>query len=386
MKTLNKPEQPNTSHQSNGAVLFLVFVCLAVVLFVALILIGDIKAPSEVMPVQDVAIMDAFDSVIHDAMAQAEDAAYSVPKVFWMADNAEKGHVPDPEKYGTTDDPSTLQWLLDDAQALLQGQDTLFSTDITLMPDSVATYYLDESIFAITWKQVFDGCVYTISEVKVSHPSQFRRHLEGGVFGVVNLSTPTLMSREVNAVVGSAADHYLGRKSGIIVYDREVKRFNLEEYIDICYINNQGDMLFSYAGDFLDKESAQKFVDENNICFSLAFGPIIIDNGIRQEITQYELGEVHDKYARAALCQMDDLHYLVITANTEGPYRQHLTIHQFARQVETFGCKMAYTLDGGNTGSIVMNGNLINRTTFGYERFQCDLIYFCTAVPNRDQT
>ena len=40
-----------------------------------------------------------------------------------------------------------------------------------------------------------------------------------------------------------------------------------------------------------------------------------------------------------------------------------------------------YTLYGGNTGSIVMNGKLINRSPFGYKRSHGDLIYFATALP-----
>ena len=120
--------------------------------------------------------------------------------------------------------------------------------------------------------------------------------------------------------------------------------------------------------------------------FSLAFGPIIVDNGVRREISHYVLGEVNDEYARAALCQMGNLHYLVVTANREGIYWKHLNINEFSEQVEKFGCDKVYTLDGGNTGSIVMNGKLINRTTFGHERWQGDLLYFCTAIPNTNET
>lgn len=363
----------------------LAVLCLAFIFLGALILGSNSKPLPAVMPQDDVAIMNTFDSVIAEAMSEAESAAVSVPKKFWLSEDTEKAPVPDPEKYGTSDDPASLQWLLDEAQPLLQGQETLFSTDITLMPGTAATYYLDESIFAITWKQVIDNTVYTISEIKISHPSQLRRHLEGGVIDGPTLSTPTLMSQSVNAVVGSAADHYLGRRAGIIVYDGEVKRVNLAEHVDVCYIDDQGDLVFSYAGELTDIESAQKFVDENNISFSIAFGPIIIDNGQRREISHYMLGEVHDKYARAALGQMGELHYLVITANKEGPYWRHITIHQFAQHVEAFGCEKVYTLDGGNTGSIVMNGKLINRTTFGYERWQGDLLYFCTAIPNHNE-
>lgn len=365
--------------------LLLSVICLAFT-FLGLVILCTGKLPlPAAKPADSVTIMDVFDQAVQDALLQAEDAAVSVPKTFWLAEDAVKGPVPDPEKYGSADDPSTLQWLLDDAQTLLQGQDTLFSTDIELMPGSVATYYLDESIFAITWKQVFDNCVYTISEIKISHPSQFRRHLEGGVFDGPTLSLPTLMSRSVNAVVGSAGDHYLGRRAGIIVYEGEVKRVDLAQHVDVCYIDDQGDLIFSYAGDLLDMESAQKFVDENHISFSLSFGPILVDNGVRRHISHYMLGEVHDKYARAALCQRDDLHYLVVTANKESIYWNHLTIHQFADRIESFGCEKVYTLDGGNTGSIVMNGNLINRTTFGYERFQGDLLYFCTAIPDGNE-
>lgn len=369
-------------HLKIFAAVILMVVCLVLVSFGLLIMASGQKTLPDVKEIEDVSIMDSLDQLVLDAMTQAEEAALRVPKKFWLSDDAVQGMVPDPENYGATDDPSSLGWLLEDAQALLQGQETLFSTDITLMPGSEAIYYLDESIFAITWKQVFDNCVYTISEIKISHPSQFRRHLEGGVFDGLSLSLPTIMSQSVNAVVGSAADHYLGRRAGILVYDGEVKRIHLAQHVDVCYINDQGDLVFSYAGELLDKESAQKFVDENHISFSLAFGPILIDNGTRREISHYMLGEVNDKYARAALGQMDDLHYLVITANREGKYWDHLTIHQFARQVETFGCEKVYTLDGGNTGSIVMNGKLINRTTFGHERFQGDLLYFCTAVPD----
>lgn len=372
-----RPKQLNIA----AVILLPLFCCFSVLMF-SLLTVRTERNQDILPDVADVAIMDCFDRFVANELTAADQAAKSVPKQFWLPDDALKGSVPDPKKFGTANDPSTLQWLLDDAQTLLNGQDTLFSTDITLMPGSVATYYLDDSIFAITWKQVMDNTVYTISEIKISHPSQFRRHIQGGQIDKVDLSIPTKMSRDVNAVVGSAADHYLGRRAGIIVYDGIVRRVDLPKYVDVCYIDKQGNLLFSYAGEILDKESAQTFVDENNISFSMSFGPVIVDEGVRCEPADYTLGEVNDKYARAALCQMDDLHYLVVTANAEGVYWSHLTIHQFAQRVATFGCKKAYTLDGGNTGSIVMNGKLINRTTFGYERFQGDLIYFCTAIPN----
>lgn len=358
-----------------------VFCCLLVVLM-GIFITGISRERPIPEEAADAAIMDSLDRFVSDALTEAEEAARSVRKRFWLDEDAKKGPVPDPAKFGTTSDPASLQWLLDEAQVLLDGQETLFSTDIVLKPDTEAMYYLDDTIFAVTWKQIIDRTVYTISEIKVSDPSQFRRHLEDETFDGPKLSTPSKMSRTVNAVVGSSADHYRGRKAGIIVYDGEVKRINRQDKVDVCYIDVNGDLHFSYRGQLMDLESAQKFVDENQISFSIAFGPILVDNGVRCEPGYYTLGEVNDKYARAALCQMGPLHYLVVTANAEPGYWAHLTIHQFAQRIAEFDCEKAYALDGGNTGSIVMNGKLINRTTFGYERAQGDLLYFCTAIPD----
>ena len=354
-----------------------------VLLFIALMLLRPHEG-EKVQASQDVGIMDGLDFFVFDSLSEAEYAARSVPKRFWLQEDAEKGPVPNPELFGTTSDPTTLQWLLDDAQVLLDGQDTLFTTQTPLIDGTVATYYLDETIFAVTWKQAINRTCYTITEIKVSDPSQFRRHLEDSVFDGRKLSTPTKMSRKVNAVVGTSADHYRGRKAGIIVYDGEVKRANNMTRVDVCYVDRNGDLHFTYRNQIKDIQEAQQFVDDNNISFSMAFGPILIDNGVRCEPRSYTLGEVNGKFARAALCQMGPLHYVVVAANAEGRNSHHIDIHEFAAVLDTFGVQKAYALDGGNTGSIVMNGKLINKTTFGYEREQGDIIYFCTAIPDNE--
>jgi len=356
--------------------------CTMLVMLILLVLSFTGFDPVPIEPAKDVAISAQFSSLVDDALQQAESAALSVPKKYWLPEDTLVAPVPNPECFGSTDDPSSLQWLLDEAAGILDGQDTLFSTEIELLPHSKAIYYLDASIFAVTWKQKLANSAYTISEIKVSHPSQFRRYVADGIFDNKKLYTPSTMSKMVHAVVGSSADHYRGRRMGIIVYDGEVKRVDNPNRIDVCYVDNMGDLIFSYQGDLTGMEDAQAFVDQHNIQFSIAFGPILVDNGVRCEPETYALGEVNDNYARAALCQMDDLHYLVVTANYDSGCGHSPTIHDFAEVVSTFGCEKAYALDGGNTGSIVMNGKLINRTPFGYERLQGDIIYFCTAIPN----
>ncbi len=287
---------------------------------------------------------------------------------------------PNQDCYGQTDDPSTLEGLLEEAAYLLDGQSLYFSTDVELFEGSQVTYYLDESIFAVTWKEVHEGSVYTFSEIKVAHASQFRRHLAGGEYGSDIQYLPTEMAASVNAVVASSGDFYRFRDFGAVVYQGIARRVE-GTYAETCYIDSSGDLHFTYAGEVLTVADVQAFVDENDIQFSLAFGPVLVDNYELVEHTWYGVGEINEGYARAALCQMDTLHYIVVAANTEGAYGDIPTVATFAKYIAATGCKMAYCLDGGQTAAIIMHDELITRPVSGPQRTISDIIYFATAVP-----
>ncbi len=328
-----------------------------------------------------VGIMDRFDMLMTNEISDALDGILAVEKTYWLNDDDLIAPEPNQDCYGETDDPSSLQWLLDEADALLDVGDTTFSLDVQLQPGTKVMYYLDETIFAITWKQVIDNCVYTFSEVKIAHPSQFRRFLAGGEYGSDKQFITTDMAATVNAVVASSGDFYKFRNYGIIVYDGVVQRCSGWS-VDTCFIDDQGDLIFAKAGEITDKETAQQFVDDNNIRFSLAFGPVLIDNYERCNPSSYILGEISDRFPRAALCQKDSLHYVVVISNHDGAYWQTPTLAEFAKRLETYGFEKAYTLDGGQTAVIAMNDQLINKVHFGYQRQISDIFYFATAIPD----
>lgn len=344
----------------------------------------------------DMAIMEQFDAYVdgkvggvRNTLLNAQSEEPIVPEtqepvreriIYEIADGTQVAPEPNQECFGETDDPTTLQWLLDEAEFLLDGQELFFSTDVELFAGSKVLYYLDDSIFAVTWKEVHDGSVYTFSEIKVSHPSQFRRHLAGGEYGSEMQYYTTEMAESVNAVVASAGDFYRFRDFGISVYEGEVRRVE-GTYAETCYIDGNGDMHFTYGGDILTTAEAKEYVAEKDIRFSLAFGPVLVDNYEVVEHTWYGVGEITEGYARSALCQMDDLHYIVATANTEGPWGEIPTVKMFTKNIAATGCRMAYCLDGGQTATIVMNDQLINRPVYGQQRKISDIIYFATAVP-----
>ena len=329
------------------------------------------------------AAMDSFDNLVAEPIAQAQDVLKNAKRVFWIPDDAQIAPKPNDACYGEATDPSTLQWLLDAAAELLDGQETVFSTDIEIYPGSTITYYLDESIFVVTWQELLDKYCYTFSEVKIMHPSQFRRHLANNEYDSDYIHPVSRMAGMTNAVLATSADFYLGRNHGIIVYQGEVKRTEHADLVDTCFIDEDGNMILTHADEILGDEAAQAFVDANNIDFSLAFGPILIKDGQRCDPATYYLGEVNKNYPRAALCQKDDLHYVFVAANAKGSNKKSPTIRKFTDNIEKLNCSQVYTLDGGRTVTISMNGKAKNPLRES-ERWISDIIYFATAIPSAE--
>ena len=321
-----------------------------------------------------------FNRFITNETSDALSGIVTIPKEYWLNDADRVAPKPNQENFGQAQSASELQWLLDDAAKLLDGQETLFTTETPVKPETVVNYYLDETIFAVTWKQILHGGVYTFSEIKVAHPSQFRRFMAGGEYGSDALYTTTEMSASVNAVVASSADYYSYRPYGTTVMDGITYRAN-DITLDVCFIDDNSDLLFVHRGALPTKEDVERYVEENNVRFSLAFGPILIEDGELVVPKTYVTGEISKNLARAALCQLGPLHYVVVTVNME-PYSVNMpNLRLFSQTLYDLGIPNAYSLDGGQTATIVMNNQLINSVSYGDQRDISDIIYFATALP-----
>ena len=381
-------ESENNLTPKPGRWLLIPAVLLLVVLISALLIFLKPRREQAAAPRPGIThIAESGCKLVRTSIDAALDYAGSIPIPHYeIPAGSLSGEEPDPDCYGTTTDPGSLQWLLKDAQWLLDGQDTLFQPDIAIMEGTEVTYYLDRTIFAVSWKQVIDNFIYTFAEVKVRDPSQFRRYLVNGEFNSRPLYTTARMAPMVNAVVASSGDYYRGRKHGIVVYEGTVYRFHAPEIMDICFVDEQGNLILKPRGSFTSKVEAQQFVDDNAVSFSLSFGPILIDNGERCEPESYAFGEINDTYPRAALCQRDDLHYVVVTANGGSRYWNYPTIHDFAENLAEMGFRAAYAIDGGNTGTIVMNDTVQNPISLSKMRAISDCLYFATAFPAEEKS
>lgn len=316
--------------------------------------------------------------------AACREGATLYPLRFRIDEDALSAPAPDPDRFGSTDDPAVIQALLETetAKKLIGDEKPVWSSDIERIPGTQIQYYLDETILAIVWQEVANRGVGTFSEVFVADGSQLRRKIDGDEYGSMEFRTTTQFAQETNAVLALGGDFYNhDRACGIVVYQRQIYRFEPDS-CDTCFITADGDMLFAYRGQFTTQEEAQSFVDENDVLFSLCFGPVLIDDG--QDVTPetYRWGEVNDEYARSALGMFGKGHYMTVNMNCQLPNYYYLsTLRACADEMVKRGCQKAYTLDGGQTATTVFNFQLVNPVQFGWEKTISDIIYFGTALP-----
>lgn len=326
-------------------------------------------------------VMDRYDRYITNSFSDALDGVLSIKKVYWLSDSDLVAPEPNPACYGEVSNPRDMQVIINQARDLLEGQELVFSTDVVLCPGTVIRYYYDPTILAITWQEVIDGAVYTMSEVKIADDSQFRRFLSDGKYGSGSKYLTSEMAKSVNAVVAVNGDYYAMRQFGTIVYNSQMMRMEGLR-MDCCFIDGNGDMHFVERGEITSEAEMEKYLEERAVRFSLAFGPILVEDGKTVKIKNpYCEGEIYAANPRAALCQKDSLHYLMVLVSGPPEYDRLPSLARFAQRIQEMGVDKAYNLDGGRSAILVMNDEQVN---YVYERRISDIVYFATAIPGED--
>ena len=326
-------------------------------------------------------LSDKLDVYVNNAASDAlGDLAY-IRKLYTIQESATVAPAPDPNGFGMTYDPADITALIHKASILLDGQRVVFDPTADFVPGEPICYYLDDTILVIAWKEFIERRTCTCVEVKIAHGSQIRRKLTEDTYGSSVQLYASELAKASNAVVAANADFYAFRPIGVTVYQRKLYRFNPHQ-LDLCFINSEGDMIFTRAGELTSEEQTQRFVDENDILFSLAFGPVLVDNGELQYCANYPMGEIGEEFSRSCIAMTDKLHYLLMTINWNDEYdTPRANVNELARIIYSKNVWKAYNLDGGQTSEIVFMGAPYNRVDWKNERVVSDIIYFATAIP-----
>ena len=344
-------------------------------------------------------LISRLDAGLNNAKADALSDIAFIPKHYSIPEGETVAPRPQEANFGSVS-PSNAAAIMDVIQlardsGLLEGQDMIFRSDLNFEPSTDIQYYYDETILTILWKELIDGNTVSCCEVKVADASQFRRKLVDDNFGSPRKLFATSIAASVNAVVAMNADFYMFRDFGIVVYDRELYRFSEDTYTgsykkynctDTMFVTDQGDFVFWHRLQEATPEQMKAFIRDNNILFTIAFGPVLVENGELQVCDWYPAGEIDRGYSRAGIGQKDHLHYFYMSLNHSAQKEARWTVNYFGEKMYERGLKQAYCLDGGQTSEIVWRGAPFNYIDFGGEREVSDIMYFATAIPETEGT
>lgn len=384
-KAPKEPKQPKPVRNVPAVLTaLLVIVSMVCMLWVGVAVHPDTGTATAVASEKKLNMAEKLNVYMNNAAADALSNLTYIKKLYTIPESDLVAPKPQAQ-FGSTYDPAEVQAVVDQAAELLDGQTLAWNPGIEFWDGEPIQYYYDETILAITWKEIINNNMVTFGEVKLAHGSQLRRALAGNTYGSSVEEYPTNMASNVNAVLAINGDFYNFRDLGITVYQREMYR-HAPSKVDTAYFTADGDMIFSKRGELMDEAEARQFIEDNNVVFSTAFGPVMVENGEKVTTTQYPIGEIEKKYSRAAIGQRDELHYILMTVNYEGPCQYTCTLAQATDYIHSKGVEKAYALDGGQTSSMVFNGELVNRVDWGNERTMSDIIYFASAVPEGGAT
>ena len=402
-KTKKKRKKENFATKLGFGLLSLIFaaVSVGVLAWSLLNLHPDTAAGSSesLKPQGSTNLVSRLDDGLNNSKANAlRDITY-IPKHYSIPEGDTVAPKPQEANFGSVSPADAAQLLdvIEEARktGLLEGQDMIFSPDLNFRPDTDIQYYCDETILTILWKELIDGNTVSCCEVKIADASQFRRKFVDDTFGSSNKLFATSLAASVNAVVAMNADFYMFRDFGIVVYDRDLYRFSEANYTgsykkynctDTMFVTDQGDFLFWHRLEEATPEEMEAWIADNNIVFSIAFGPVLVENGELQICDWYPAGEIDRGYSRAGIGQKDHLHYFYMSLNHSPEKEARWTVNQFGERMYERGLQQAYCLDGGQTSEIVWRGAPFNYIDFGGEREVSDIIYFATAIPETEGT
>ncbi len=323
-----------------------------------------------------------LDVYINNAASDALGDLTYIKKIYKIAETDTVAPKPNETCYGVTTDISVIEGVIAAAEELLDGQETVWQPDLPFYPGTEFFYYRDATILVIVWKEIIEERCATISEVKIADGSQFRRKLTEDTYGSSVQLYASELSTAANAVVAMNADYYAYRQTGLTVYQRQLYRNNPGK-LDTCFITSAGDMLFIRAGELEGDDAVRQYIADNDVLFSLSFGPVLVENGEAQYCESYPIGEIDMEYSRAGIGMTDELHYLLMTVN-HTDMRPRANVNEFARFMAAKGCVKAFNLDGGQTSEIVFRQAPVNHVDFDAERTVSDIIYFATAIPEKE--
>ncbi|NLO84160.1 MAG: phosphodiester glycosidase family protein [Clostridiales bacterium] len=241
-----------------------------------------------------------------------------------------------------------------------------------------SSYYDDSIVVKMEQKRMYDSDVF-ITYVKIATPSQIRTAVAGGAIKSTRSNSTSKIAQNYNAIVAINGDAYVKAKTGYAVRQGEALRETTSNSIDLLFIDELGDFHIFLSGRESQEEQISAFKEEHEIINAFVFGPALVVDGKTCEISDDYQYNPTGLEPRAGIAQIDTLTYMMVVVNGRADNTEGVTSSQFADLMLELGAQQAYNLDGGNSATMVFNGEVYNIKKQA-ERSIYDIVYFASAT------
>jgi len=105
--------------------------------------------------------------------------------------------------------------------------------------------------------------------------------------------------------------------------------------------------------------SAQELLDQG-IQNTFSFGPTLLNDGVRD--MNSKRGNLGRENPRGGIGMVEPGHFIAITVDGRQKYYSYgITIAEFTQLFYSYGCQIAYNLDGGSTTVMMFMGESLNQ-------------------------
>lgn len=164
--------------------------------------------------------------------------------------------------------------------------------------------------------------------------------------------------KAVIAVNGDYLDRVESDPKGFIIRDGKV--FAQDDLADTLVFYPDGTMYAFYPGETF----AEQLLDQG-VVNSFSFGPTLIRDGVTEPNLMDE--KLASRKPRTAVGMIEPYHFiLVVVDGRQSKYSKGMTYDELAAVFESYGCEVAYNLDGGRSATMTFMGNNVNKYNGSY--------------------
>lgn len=219
---------------------------------------------------------------------------------------------------------------------------------------------------------------FFVAHVYTKDPSQLQTAFAGEKYSKNNAEATSAIAERHDAVLAINGDYYNYKdKNGLVIRNGVLYR-DLSSTRDQLIVGGDGLFTAIPKGTY-EPGKGQEYVD-SGVTQSFTFGPLLVDNGEIVELPKKYIISTADtiREPRTAIGQVDANHYVVIVADGRrtGWSDKGMTLQELQKVFVEQGCRVAYNLDGGGSATMVLNGELVNKTSGSRERNVSDIVYF----------